>query len=65
MELMEEMQLDGDNKIDRKESKTKSIMCNFFNRGFCKEGSLCFVNHPKDDYQEHLVARCHDPWCKE
>ena len=64
LQLMEEMQLDGENKIDRKESKTKSILCNFFNRGFCKEGSRCPFNHPKDDCQEHLAERCHDPWCK-
>ena len=64
LQLMEEMKLDGEKELNRKLPKTKSIMCNFFNRGFCKEGNRCPFNHPKDDCQEHLDGRCHDPWCK-
>ena len=54
LQLMEEMKLDGQSTENRKELKTKSILCNFFNRGFCKEGVHCAFNHPKDDCRDHL-----------
>ena len=64
LKLVEELKLDGENEVNRKESKTKSILCNFFNRGFCKEGNSCPFNHPHDDCKDHLCGRCQDPWCK-
>ena len=63
-QLMEEMKLDGQSTENRKEPKTKSILCNFFNRGFCKEGVHCPFNHPKDDCRDHLQGRCQDPCCE-
>ena len=64
LQLVEEFKVNGEMETNRKETKTKSLLCNFYNRGFCKEGNSCLFNHPKDDCKDHLHGRCQDPWCK-
>ena len=39
-------------------------MCNFWNKGFCREGSSCSFDHPQEDCQDHIHSGgCKDPCC--
>ena len=41
------------------------IVCNFWNRGFCKEGSLCSYGHPEQGCKEYINhGECLDTRCK-
>ena len=65
LKLIEEFQLYGEKEVvKKKEADTISIMFNFWNKGYCKEGDGCPFDHTQDDCQEHLKSgRCGDPWC--
>ena len=40
-------------EIDLEDKKTKSKKCNFYNRGFCKQGSSCQYVHPQEVCERH------------
>ena len=41
------------------------IVCNFWNRGFCREGSFCPYDHPQQDCKESIEnGKCCDTRCK-
>jgi hypothetical protein len=45
--------------------ETIKTRCNFFNRGFCRSGSECLFNHPKEDCKTHVERKiCTERKCK-
>ena len=53
--LIEEFKLYGEKDfVKKKEAKTNTIMCNFWNKGYCREGSSCSFDYPKEDCQDHI-----------
>ena len=47
-----------------KSSKHTNI-CNFWNKGFCKEKNTCMYEHPKDDCYTHIKhGKCSDTSCR-
>ena len=44
--------------------ETAKIRCNFFNRGYCKNGSECAFDHPREDCETQKVGNvCKDRVC--
>ena len=63
LKLLDEFQITSEQKGNK--NKIQSIMCNFWNKGYCKEGNKCLFSHEAEDCHEHLkTGRCSDPWCK-
>ena len=45
--------------------ETIKTRCNFFNRGFCRSGSDCLFNHPKEDCKTDVERKiCTERKCK-
>ena len=45
--------------------ETIKTRCNFFNRGFCRSGSDCLFNHPKEDCKTHVEGKeCTERKCR-
>ena len=37
-------------------TETKTILCNFYNRGICKAGQNCAFYHPEKDCESHMFG---------
>ena len=55
LKLIKELQLyEGKEVVKKEEAKTKSIMSNFWNKGYCRQGDACLFDCY--DCYEHLQS---------